>query len=158
MAVSAFAALVSTVSTALAGGAFTLFGTAVSGFTYFAAFTATYAVLGAISRELFDQPKFDSMNGINFNVRDPAATRKIVYGKCRIGGTIVFFNTSDTDNNYLHMVLAVAGHEIESYESVYFGETKVWENGNYINDGTTKVLVGTKRYCSCFTRICFFRN
>ncbi len=138
MAVAAFAALVQTVATIAGGtafGAMTFFG--ATGFTAYLAMTATYAVLGAISRELFAQPSLDTMNGINFNVRDPAATRKIIYGKCRVGGAIVFFNTSDTDNNFLHLVIAVAGHEIESYEEVYFGDTKVWENGNYVDDETT---------------------
>jgi len=76
----------------------------------------------------------NTMDGINFNVRDPASTRKIVYGTARVGGTIVFFNTSDTNNNYLHMVIAVAGHEIESFEEVYFGDEKVWDGGSYLND------------------------
>nr|BAR35098.1 hypothetical protein [uncultured Mediterranean phage uvMED] len=105
-----------------------------TGFSLFAASTATYAVLGAISKQLLQEEEFMSASGVNFNVRDPESSRKIVYGKTRIGGTIVFFNTSDTDNNYLHMVIAVAGHEIESFEEVYFGEEKVWENGSYLND------------------------
>ena len=140
MAVSALSALGSTimaVATLAPGASLMLFGTQVSAFTYFAAMTGTFAALGAISRELFSQPSMDTMNGINFNVRDPAATRKIIYGKCRIGGTIVFINTSDTDNNYLHIVIAVAGHEINAYKEVYFGNTKVWENGSYVDDGTT---------------------
>lgn len=135
MAVAAFTALVQTVVT-IAGGGALAYGS-LTGFTAFLAYTATYAVLGAVSRELFAQPSLDTMNGINFNVRDPAATRKMIYGKCRVGGAIVFFNTSDTDNNYLHLVIAVAGHEIEGYEQVYFGDIKVWENGSYIDDGTT---------------------
>ena len=138
MAVAAFTALAQTVMTIAGGTAFsamTFLG--ATGFQAYLAMTATYAVLGAVSRELFAQPSLDTMNGINYNVRDPAATRKIIYGKCRVGGAIVFFNTSDTNNNYLHLVIAVAGHEIESYEEVYFGDTKVWENGSYVNDGTT---------------------
>jgi hypothetical protein len=138
MAVAAFTALVQTVATMAGGTAFasmTFFG--ATGFSAYLAMTATYAVLGAVSRELFAQPSLDTMNGINFNVRDPAATRKIIYGKCRVGGAIVFFNTSDTDNNFLHLVIAVAGHEIESYEEVYFGDQKVWGNGSYVDDGTT---------------------
>ena len=132
MAGSVFSGLASAL---LAGSkGIVLFGKTFTGFAAFAAATATYAILGAVSRSLFGQPEYDTMEGVNFNVRDPASTRKLVYGKARIGGTIVFFNTSDTDNNYLHMVIAVAGHEIESYEEVYFGDEKVWENGSYLND------------------------
>lgn len=132
MAASAISALASTLLAGSAG--ITLFGSTYFGFTAFLAATATYAVLGAISRSLYDDGLGDTANGINFNVRDPASTRKIVYGKCRVGGTIVFFNTSDTDNQYLHMVIAVAGHEIESFEEVYFGDEKVWQGGSYLND------------------------
>ena len=134
MGIAAFSALVSTGMAAIGGAGFALFGTAVSAFTYFIGMTATFAVLGAISKSLFSQPSMDTQNGINFNSRDPAATRKIIYGKCRIGGTIVFFNTSDTNNNFFHIVIAVAGHEINAFKEVYFGNTKVWENGSYIVD------------------------
>lgn len=116
----------------------------LTGVKAFAAWTATYAGLGAVSRALFDQPEIDTSQGVNFNVRDPASTRKIIYGKCRIGGTIVFVNTSDTDNNYLHLVIAVAGHEIEGYEEVYFDEEKVWESGSYLNDWDDHCLLKFK--------------
>lgn len=135
MAVAAFSALVQTVVTLATGTSFanlSFFG--FRSYAAVAAMTATYAVLGAVSRGLFDQGRLDTTNGINFNQRDPASTRKIVYGKCRVGGSIVFFNTSAEDNQYLHMVIAVAGHEIESFEEVYFGDEKVWENGSYLND------------------------
>ena len=116
----------------------------LTGVKAFAAWTATYAGLGAVSRALFDQPQIDTTQGVNFNVRAPASTRKIIYGKCRIGGTIVFINTSDTDNNYLHLVIAVAGHEIEGYEEVYFDEEKVWESGSYLNDWDDHCLLKFK--------------
>jgi hypothetical protein len=132
MAVAAFSALTSTLLAGATG--VTLFGTTMFGMQAFLAMTATFAVLGAVSRSLFGQPELNTMDGINFNVRDPASTRKIVYGTARVGGTIVFFNTSDTNNNYLHMVIAVAGHEIESFEEVYFGDEKVWDGGSYLND------------------------
>lgn len=135
MAVSALTALAQTVATIAGGTAFSAIKfLGFHGIGAFAAMTATYAVLGAVSRSLFSQPELNTMDGINFNVRDPASTRKIVYGTARVGGTIVFFNTSDTNNNYLHMVIAVAGHEIESYEEVYFGDEKVWDGGSYLND------------------------
>ena len=109
-----------------------------TGFKAFAALTATYAALGAVTKSLFSaSKKMDTQNGINFNVRDPASTRKIIYGKARIGGTIVFFNTSDENQQFLHMVIAVAGHEVESIEEIYFGERKIWSytDGYFNPDG-----------------------
>jgi hypothetical protein len=51
--------------------------------------------------------------GSKFAARAPLDPRQIVYGKCRIGGTIIHMETSGTDNYLLHMVVALAGHEIE---------------------------------------------
>ena len=142
MASAVFAATVQAITTLATGGKFLFLGK--SGYLAFAGWTATYAVLGAASRALFGQAELDTTQGVNFNVRDPASTRKIIYGKCRIGGTIVFINTSDTDNNYLHLVIAVAGHEIEGYEEVYFDEEKVWESGSYLNDWDDHCLLKFK--------------
>lgn len=142
MASAVFAATVQAITTLATGGKFLFLGK--PGFAAFAGWTATYAALGAASRALFGQSEIDTTQGVNFNVRDPASTRKIIYGKCRIGGTIVFINTSDTDNNYLHLVIAVAGHEIEGYEEVYFDEEKVWESGSYLNDWDDHCLLKFK--------------
>ena len=133
MAQAVFAALTTFIVTA---GKFTIYN--LTGFQAFAALSATYAVLGAVSKSLFSaSKKMDTQNGINFNVRDPASTRKIIYGKARIGGTIVFFNTSDENQQFLHMVIAVAGHEVESIEEIYFGERKIWSytDGYFNPDG-----------------------
>ena len=46
--------------------------------------------------------------------RAPLDPRQIVYGQCRVGGTIVHMETSGVDNHKLHMVIVVAGHEIEA--------------------------------------------
>lgn len=47
---------------------------------------------------------------------DPA---RIVYGKTRIGGNIVFLETTGANNEVLYQVSAVAGHELNSLVSVY---------------------------------------
>lgn len=142
MAGAVFSAIAQAVTTIAAGGKFMFLGK--GGFLAFAGWTATYAALGAASRALFGQDEIDTTQGVNFNVRDPASSRKIIYGKCRIGGTIVFINTSDTDNNFLHLVIAVAGHEIEGFEEVYFDEEKVWESGSYLNDWDDHCLLKFK--------------
>lgn len=67
------------------------------------------------------------------NFRQPITARKVVYGQIQVGGPIVFLETSAGDgvlndsaiNTYLHMVMVVASHEIESFEEFYV-------NGNLI--------------------------
>jgi len=56
--------------------------------------------------------------GTKFATRAPLAPRQIVYGECRVGGTMVHIETTGTDNYLLHMVVAIAGHEIESLETL----------------------------------------
>ncbi len=60
--------------------------------------------------------------GSKFASRVAAAPRQIVYGQCRVGGNIVYMQTGGTDNHMLHMIIALAGHEIEEVVSVRFND------------------------------------
>ena len=101
------------------------------GWAAMAAMTGATVVLGEVAKSLATKPDLESMRGINFNVRDASAPRKLLYGTARTGGTIVFVETSGVDNKYLHMIIAVAGHHVNSFKKVYFGDTVVWDNGTY---------------------------
>ena len=50
--------------------------------------------------------------GRQLNVKLPTSPRRTIYGEAKVGGTVVFLETSD-DNKYLHMVVALADHEVE---------------------------------------------
>ena len=112
MAVSAIAGIASAVGgaaigAAAAGGFFAAL--ASSGLMYF----AVGAGLSMVSRALMPKPSMgQQMVGLDFTVREPDATRKIIYGRTRVGGAIVFIDTTDgdEDNEYIHMVIAFAGH------------------------------------------------
>ena len=54
--------------------------------------------------------------------RDPVASWKLVYGRARVSGPIVFFHVRD---EFLHMVIPVAAHEIDAFEQVYFNDVAV---------------------------------
>ena len=82
------------------------------------------------------------------NFRQPITARKTVYGNIRVGGPIVFLSTSAGDGNlsdgalntYLHMVVVVASHEVESFDEFYVNGEKVTPsqldaNGN-VTSGT----------------------
>ena len=56
--------------------------------------------------------------GNKFSARGGLVARQIVYGQCRVGGTQVHIETTGTDNYLLHMVIVLAGHEIESLEKL----------------------------------------
>ena len=58
-------------------------------------------------------------------VRSPIAARNVIYGRCRASGTVVYMSTTGSSNEYLHIVIALAGHEIQEIEEVYFNDDLV---------------------------------
>ena len=65
--------------------------------------------------------------------RAASAPRPIVYGFCRVGGTIVKLHTSGTSNHKLHLTIALAGHEIESLEGVYFFNSLLSTTSSFVS-------------------------
>lgn len=55
-------------------------------------------------------------------VRATAAVRKLVLGRTRVGGTILFAFVTGPNNEYLNLGIEVAGHEIDAIEDVYFND------------------------------------
>ena len=129
MAIAAVAGLASV------GGAMAAAGTFAIGFAAAATAFAIGAGLSIISRALMPKPDFGSMvnDSLTTTVREPASTRKVVYGKVRVGGSVVFITNSNANKN-LYLVIAFAGHGIEDYESIWFNDQKVWENGSFLSN------------------------
>ena len=50
--------------------------------------------------------------GRDIMVREAVSNRKLIYGEVKTAGNIVFMDVTD-DNEYLHIVMAVASHEVE---------------------------------------------
>jgi len=93
---------------------------------------AVGAGLSMVSRALMPSPDLGAqMGGRSVTTREAAQSRKIVYGRARIGGNIVYLESTGTDNKHLWLVVAVAGHEIDAYESVWFNDEKIWDGGVY---------------------------
>ena len=109
------------------------YGLSLEVFAFSWAYFALGAGLSLVSRAL--APKLDmgsQMGGRSVTTREAAHSRKIVYGRARIGGNIVYLESTGTDNKYLWLVIAVAGHEIDAYESVWFNDKKIWDGGSYV--------------------------
>ena len=73
-------------------------------------------------------PKMPSMGDLNdrgIMTRSPTSARQIIYGQAKVSGTVVFLATSGAKNEYLHIVVTLAGHEVEEIGSVYFNEDEV---------------------------------
>jgi hypothetical protein len=73
-------------------------------------------------------PKMPSMADLNdrgIMTRSPTSPRQIIYGQAKVSGTVVFLATSGAKNEYLHLVVTLAGHEVEEIGEVYFNEDLV---------------------------------
>ena len=91
-------------------------------------FAAVTAASMAASKLL--APKMPSFSDSSLSdrsqlVRNPISARTIVYGKTRVSGTIVYLSTTGATNEYLHIVLTLAGHEVEAIDEVYFNDELV---------------------------------
>lgn len=124
MAISAGMGLMSTLTTAATGGAlmggFLAGGTATM-MTHFLVTTAIGAAINALS------PKPDTSGTQGYKVTATGSTLpyQIVYGEAKVYGGRVFDGTTGTSNKYLHRVVVMAGHEIESYEKIYINDSYV---------------------------------
>ena len=96
------------------------------------AFAYTLA-LGVLSKGI-------SATGGNFgnkaSGRAPTEPRQIIYGLTRVGGTIVHLETNGTDNYLLHMVFAIAGHEVNSLESVKINDVTLITSSATVSGST----------------------
>ena len=73
------------------------------------------------------------VQGRQQNVKLPTQPRRTIYGENKVGGTVVFLETSD-DNKYLHMVLALADHEVEKIATDAAGFWDYDLSGVFLND------------------------
>ena len=84
-------------------------------------------------------------------IRSAIAPRRIVYGRDRISGPIVYMESTGDKSQYLHMVVALAAHECDAIETVYFNEVALPEpdgdgwitSGEYTKGGSTQAETHT---------------
>ena len=101
-----------TLITAIATG----FGAAVTmaGVTFSWAAFAISAGFSLVARALTPKPDLGTqIGGQAVMTRDAAQSRKIIYGRTRVGANVVYLESTGADNKYLWLVAAVAAHEID---------------------------------------------
>ena len=85
------------------------------------------AALGIALNALAPKPKLSGgTRGYNVTQRGAVVSHQVLYGEVKAAGAIVYDGSTGTNNKYLHRVLAMAGHEVESFE-------RVWINDSYID-------------------------
>lgn len=83
------------------------------------------ATFDYVMDSMVDDVSVDTMGGRTVTKKDSTATRKIVYGTVRTGGTIVYQENSGTENEFLHNVVVFSEGEINEISEIYFDDVKV---------------------------------
>ena len=84
--------------------------------------------------------------GLKAATTNPVAPRNVVYGKTRVGGTIVHRAVSGTNNNKLHNVIAIAAHEINAIKKLYIDGGKGVVELDFSSDFATATENGATVY------------
>lgn len=144
MAVSAIMGAISTGFAAASGTLMTFgFMGALSG-TVLGHFLVTTA-LGAVLNALTPKPTFGQSRGFTLQGESGAALdHQIIYGEVRVGGARIYDASTGTDNEYLHRILAFAGHEINSYQQIWINDAYVSDLENTGTDGNGYVIYNVK--------------
>ena len=95
---------------------------------------ATTVVLGAAMRALMPKPSIGGIGGSNRGYQTTAIgtalDHQIIYGRMRVGGARIYDEATGTNNKYLHRIVAVAGHEIQSFDEIYINDEVVTLDGS----------------------------
>ena len=74
-------------------------------------------------------------------VKQPLVTRDTVYGLSKKSGAILFMESTDSNQN-LHLVIAIASHEIQSFEKIYLNDEELTlASGGTDSNGVTQFKV-----------------
>ena len=153
------------VATAIAVGGSTALGSAALSYGFAAGFSsfalaavgvigtviqtiAVSLVLGAISSALSSKPSSASSTASSrgggvaaiakdrtVTFRQPIVPHRIIYGECRVAGPITFVESTD-DNENLHQLVTIAGHQVQEIGEFWANDTKVTLDGsNQISSG-----------------------
>jgi hypothetical protein len=126
------AAVVAFAIPATAATAITVFGTAIS-FASIIGYVGYTALTVSALKKLSAQAMAGVENkGTLFNIREAAGAQEYVYGQVRKGGVLTYIDETGTDNKYLHIVIVLAGHEVEEIGDIYINDEVVTIDGSGI--------------------------
>jgi len=101
----------------------------------YVAAAATIAAAGA-SNALAPTPELPSYSNYSSEaqnrtqqIKQPTSPRRFVYGETRVSGLLAHVESTDSDRN-LHLVIAIATHEIDSFRTIYLNDEALTLDGN----------------------------
>ena len=97
-------------------------------------YVATSLVTSWALAALTPKPDFGAANSgtILKNSINGVAEQDFVYGKVRKGGIITFYESTGDDNTYLHQIICLAGHEVNSIGDIYINDQVATFSGDFV--------------------------
>lgn len=100
-------------------------------------YVGTTALTVAATRKLSGAAAAAGENkGTLLNIREAAGAQEYVYGQVRKGGVLTYIDETGTDNKFLHMIITLAGHEVEEIGDIYINDEVVTLDGSGFVTGT----------------------
>jgi len=114
----------------------TLAGGAILVGSYVVGYLAITAVTSIIMKSLAPKPSAQSASGgagargYTVNSTGSAQDHQIIYGEVKVGGPIVYDEATGSDNKFFHRIIAVAGHEVDSFVEFYANDEALTVDGS----------------------------
>jgi len=81
------------------------------------------AAFSFLTSGLFSNKKAPSAStdpgGISQMIRESVQPRRVIYGLNKVSGPIVYVESTGENNKYVHFVIALSGHELQSIDDIY---------------------------------------
>ncbi len=86
-----------------------------------------------------DLPTDVTAKGVLLNKFSANASIPIIYGTRKVGGNVVFMETSGADNEFLYMIMVLGEGEIDDVSTIYINDNAVTWSGD-LSDGTSRTV------------------
>jgi hypothetical protein len=133
----------------LAAGA-TIFTGGAAAPAFFTTFALTYAYASYAQARALRSPR-EEIAARQQLIRSGVAPHRIIYGTVPVSGVLAFFHVQ---GDYLHLVVAMSGHEVAGIDDVYFDDTRLGalDGSGNVTTGQYAGLVRVKKYLGTDTQ------
>ena len=103
--------------------------------TSFAAYAVGYLAITAVTSIIMKalMPSAQSTagsRGYTVNSQGSAQDHQIIYGEVKVGGPIIYDEATGANNEFFHRIIAVAGHEVDSFVELYANDEVLTIDGS----------------------------
>ena len=83
-------------------------------------------------------------------IRSTVEPQKVIYGQALVSGPITFVGVSGDDNEVMHHVIALAGHEVDAITDIWLDDQSILENqfngSGLVTDGTFQDIMTVTKF------------